>query len=233
MKFTTARNIMASMLVLGAAGSVLAVSNGTFSLFNATTQSSSNTFTTDDLQLDVASCNEATASGQTAGQTAGGCDALMALPHMIPGDSKTFSYNLKNNSANAKFSLQLAVSAPSGATSTLLNTTAPNDSSSGGGLGLLVLRCENSGGTPVSCASGVSQVKPLYASCPSSNAAIAVSGGVFDKTQVSVASTATDDSISIGGTTCHAGNDGAAISSLNGTSNSLGISGPDSGNYNA
>jgi hypothetical protein len=228
MKFTTLRNLMASMLVVGVAGSVIAVGNGTFALFNATTNNTSNTFTTDDLKLSQNGCvNLASANSPQA------CGTLITLSNMIPGDSRLSRFYVENTSNAAKFTLKLAVDATAG-TSTI-DSTAP----SAGGLGLFIFRCLNGSSAPTACTGSVTSVLPLYATNPgggSCNAAITLTGGpaAFGTSFITVTQSQSDDSLTIGGgsTKCQPGNESTAIGSLNSAS-ALTINGPDTGNVYA
>ncbi|HLG70854.1 MAG TPA: hypothetical protein VK009_10560 [Chloroflexota bacterium] len=222
MKFTTLRNLMASMLVVGVAGSVIAVGNGTFALFNATTQNTSNTFTTDDLTLNDNGC-----TNKASTNAAATCTSLLTLANMIPGDAKVGKFYIKNASSKAAFSLTLTVTDAASGTQTV-STVAPNraSGSGGGGLGLFLFSCRNSSSAPVDCTTGSpTKIVSIYATSGSNTCtagtSITLAGSTFDSTAVTVSPT--DESISINGVNCKPGNDATAIASLS----NVAINGPD------
>src|SRR5262245_61448539 len=109
--------------------SILSAS-GTFALFNATTTNTGNTFISDDLTI----TNNGTCSGKSSSRTAT-CSSVVNLSNMIPGDGKLGKVTIKNGSGAAYFTLNFSVSATA---STLLDQTPPNDTTTGGGLGLFI-----------------------------------------------------------------------------------------------
>jgi predicted ribosomally synthesized peptide with SipW-like signal peptide len=212
MKLTTLRNLMASMLIIGVAGSVIGVGSGTFALFNATTNNTGNTFTTDDLTFSNTPNGVAcVASAKASSNPSQDCAALVTISNTLPGDSKLGLLTLNNGSAQANVNIDLAVTA---SPSTALDTTsAANNASSG--LGLLMFRCRNAGNTANQACTGVAAtlLVPVYGTCASAvsiAAATGVTSAVFGSAR------AADNQIPVGdgGVLCTAGNTASGISSV-------------------
>jgi hypothetical protein len=165
MKLTTLRNLMASMLVIGVAGSVVGVGSGTFALFNATTTNTGNTFTSDDLQITDAVDGGSSCTGKAStSSTTGTCDVIVTLSNIIPGDSKFGTFKITNASSHAAFDLKLDITQHGGSGGTVLDSNPAADATNAG-LGLILFRCL-AGSTAVSCtSSSLDTLHPIYGSC--------------------------------------------------------------------
>ena len=208
MRFTTLRNLLLSMIVLGIAGSVVGV--GTFASFNATVTSAGNTFSTASITFSDTP-NGGSACTSTAGGTTSCTTAVGSLAGMVPGDSK-FGTVVLNNGGTVAVSLAMSVAdaSPNALTTTSIGSASSSPTSAG--LGMVLLECTNSGGTDEGCLStdGSGKVKVLYGSCTGSvttiSTALPITTSTFSTTSL------TDNGIKVNGTECWGGNTGAGIS---------------------
>src|SRR5947209_2973484 len=100
MKFKTLRNLMASMLVVGVAASVVGVGSGTFALFNASTTTTA-TFQSGNISIS----NSAPAGF-----------VLVTPTRIIPGDTFGGTLDVTNTAGNVDFNYTLSTgSVPSNA----------------------------------------------------------------------------------------------------------------------
>lgn len=235
MRFAAIRNLLLSLVVLGAAGAIIGAGTGTFALFNAVTTSTGNTFSSANITFaDVMNFNGANAgttctstSGATASGT--GCTtALGSLATMVPGDSKVGTVRF-TNSGNVTVSVAMAVSdaVSNVLTSTAIGTAATSPSSAG--LGLLIFQCTTSGGVDQNCKATdtTGKLLPVYYSTCNSGSAISLASpgaGLPVSTSTFNTTSLTDNGIKVVGSstvTCYGGNTTTAFASLNGTSNSI------------
>jgi hypothetical protein len=208
MKFTTLRNLMASMLVVGVAGSVIAVGNGTFALFNATTTNPNNVFSTNDLIFKNTPSGGSVCTAQAtvnSGATPT-CSTLVTLSNMVPGDSKLGSLTLQNASTvtSPNDGVSLSTSSVTASSTSLLDSTSFANSATTG-LGLLVFMCETSGSADRPCTgngTGTTTLVPVYGSCTANP----VTGGVDVATTDISGASSTADTLTIGGATCTGAN---------------------------
>ena len=219
MKLNTLRNVMLSMLVLGVAGSVVGMGSGTFAVFNATTTSTGNTFSTASITFSN------TTAGGTCTSTAGGatvpanCTSTVTRSTMVAGDSKLGTTTLTNG-GNAGVTVSMAIT-DSGADS--ISTTgigAAKSAAVSDALGLLIFECLGAGGVDVSCSGAVTSLYTVYGSCGSSGSPAAFASvtqsGAFSASNITT-SGVTDNGIKIGTSTdgvCYGGNTAAGISGL-------------------
>jgi hypothetical protein len=225
LKFKTLRNLLASMLVLGVAASVIMAGNGTLALFNATTQNPNNNFVTDDLEIQdnggTTTCTSS-ASGTNGANPNGTCDTIGSITNMIPGDAKVGKVKITNASQVANFTLSLTVT-DANSNQALDKTTAP----SSGGLGLFIFACRDATPKPVDCTTGSpTQVLSVYASNGTSTCTagtlLPLASSHFQASDITVSST--DESITFNGKNCKPGNDSSPLLTA---VNALGINGPD------
>jgi predicted ribosomally synthesized peptide with SipW-like signal peptide len=181
MRFSTLRNLMLSMLVLGVAGSVAGV--GTFATFNATTTSTGNTFSSANVTFrDILNGNGANVCTSTSGGTAAGAGCTTALgtaATMVPGDTK-YGTVVLTNQGNVSVSAGLTVtdSASNVLTSTAIGTAGTSPVSAG--LGLFILECTTSGGTDEDCTAtdATGKFKVIYGSCTGAVTTLTPNGGL-------------------------------------------------------
>ncbi len=204
MKFATLRNLMASMLVVGVAGSVIAAGSGTFALFNATTTNPNNVFSTNDLIFkntpnggSLCTAQATVSSGATPT-----CSTLVTLSNMVPGDSKLGSLTLQNGSTvtSPNDGVTLSTSSVTTTSSSTLDSTAFANSATTG-LGLLVFMCETSGSADRPCTgngSGTTTLVPVYGTC----SANPVTSGVDVATTDISGASSSGNTLTIGGATC-------------------------------
>jgi hypothetical protein len=156
---------MASMLVLGVAGSVIAVGNGTFAAFNATTSNTANTFATGDISLKLTD-NGSTVCTGTSGTALGvatGCGVVVSLgSNMVAGDSKLGLFTLDTTGSARAADITLTTDTScSGCAGSLLSSTLP--SATPPGLAMLIFRCTDGSGAAAAC-SGTNTPVQLYPS---------------------------------------------------------------------
>ncbi len=221
MRFTTLRNLMLSMLVLGGAGAVIGAGSGTFAQFNAVTTSTGNTFSSAAITF-----SNTTAGGtctSTAGAAAtGACTQMATLGSMVPGDSKTMLTTLTNG-GNAGVSVGLAVADAASTHDNIVTSgigAAKNTPPGTYGLGLVIFECRDGSHNDVACSSAnVAELYTVYGACgasgsPSANAVV-TQAGAFSASRVNTTNL-TDNGINVGtgsNGVCYGGNTAAGISS--------------------
>jgi len=212
---------MLTMLVLGAAGSVVGV--GTFATFNASVTSTGNTFSTGTISFSSTSAGSTTCTSTNGATASGsGCStALGTLASMVPGDSKFLTTTLTNsNSSTVPVTVNMAVTdASSGGTTALDNkgiNAAATSSAGPMGLGLAIFECQDTNGADIACSSSSMQkLKVLYGSCAGGVTTVSRSGAAaFATTDVSSASV-TDNGLKLLGTSteCYGGDTGSGSNS--------------------
>ncbi|HVA23372.1 MAG TPA: hypothetical protein VMW62_03190 [Chloroflexota bacterium] len=179
MKAGTLRNLMASMLVLGVASSVIGVGSGTFATFNATT-TNLGTFATGNIIF------HNTPNGGTPGTgtsdlgtplgTASSCTALNVIGSMVPGDSKLNKMVIQNDASSARaVTVALTTSA---SPSTALDANAPGAGATAG-LGMLIFRCTNGSGVELSCTAANMTPVEVYPTAGGCTVPSIASGGLI------------------------------------------------------
>ena len=219
MKLNTLRNVMLSMLVLGVAGSVVGMGSGTFAVFNATTTSTGNTFSTASITF-----SNTTAGGtctSTAGAAATGtCTATLNRATMVAGDSKLGATTLTNG-GNAGVTVSLGITDSGSDTISTTGIGAAKSTAVSDALGLLIFECLDGSGNDVSCSGSVASLYTVYGSCGSSGSpatfASVTQAGAFTASNVTTNNGLSDNGIKVGTGTngfCYGGNTAAGIKGL-------------------
>lgn len=234
MRFKTLRNLMASMLVLGVAGSVIGVGSGTFAQFNAVTTNTGNTFASSDIKFVNTNGAGTACTGQSSvtNGVASGCGVIATLGSLIPGDSKLGLFTLVNNSSTEPaLSIKLAVAAELNHSS-LLDTNTPTSGTSGstGGLALLVFRCTAAGGTTAQACTGVANTNlvPVIGTCtgtPSITATTGLTKAAIGGASTSAATVTVGDAFTVctGGPIITSSTSIGGLDTVNGVANVLGV----------
>jgi hypothetical protein len=217
MKMTTVRNLMLSMLVLGAAGSAAGL--GTFAQFNASTTSTGNTFSS--AAVTFSSTNTGGTCTSTNGATATGtCSTTTTLGTMVPGDSKLGTTILTNGgNVSVKVDLGIVDTANSSAgTALTTNSIGAKANTTAGtyGLGILVFECRlhsTSADAPCTGGSSALDLYTVYGDCGGTNTVISSIGNQLLASLINTTGV-TDNGIKVSGTTCYGGNTGAGIHNL-------------------
>ncbi|GEM_PF-2141140 len=204
------RNLMISLLLLGTAGTVIALS--TFAQFNAVTTNGGNTFSTGLIEFTNVPNGGTVCTADSNGTSPATCNALISLSNMIAGDSAVGTLTV-TNTTNSNGPVQLALSISSSSSNSIA-ANAPSGSSAG--LGLLLFRCIGAGNfdQPSPCNTNAGQLYPLYGTC-TGTPTMGSSG--FGSSQVASADTA-DANIVVGGVACTPGNSATALNSVSSVS---------------